>query len=411
GRAGLPAPAVEGVRFALVRSRGRDAVPVRSVMFGAALTVFVLTASFTYSSSLASLVGHPSLYGWNFNTLLVTSDTTTLTPTVSPAMAAAFNSDPRVAAWSRLLFTSSVDVDGQPVPLMLEPPRSRVSPPLLSGHEIEAIHQVLVGPETLAALHKRVGDEVTASSGGAKLRVRIVGTATFPATGLGGTLHPALGVGALAWATIVGSALGPIKGCGGEANEIAVRFRAGVSARAARAETRHLAAVANRGFASLPVTSPCAGDRFAAAGLQRPAEIVNYRSMGATPAVVGATLTGASLVALAVALVASVRRRRRDLAVFKSLGFTRRQIAATIAWQSTITMIVGVVVGVPTGVVAGRWMWTSFANVIHVVPRVVVPWLTIGVVVVVALVVANVAAAVPAWRAAATEAAPGLRAE
>ena len=62
--------------------------------------------------------------------------------------------------------------------------------------------------------------------------------------------------------------------------------------------------------------------------VQRPAEIVNYRSMGATPAILGAALAVGAISALVLTLTSSVRRRRRDLALLKALGFTRRQLAA-----------------------------------------------------------------------------------
>ena len=54
----------------------------------------------------------------------------------------------------------------------------------------------------------------------------------------------------------------------------------------------------------------------------------------------------------ALTLFASVRRRRRDLALLKTLGFTRRQLAATVAWQASIAVALGVIVGVPLGIVA-----------------------------------------------------------
>jgi ABC-type antimicrobial peptide transport system permease subunit len=40
-------------------------------------------------------------------------------------------------------------------------------------------------------------------------------------------------------------------------------------------------------------------------------------------------------VALALTLT-SVRRRRRDLALLKTLGFTRRQLVATVSSQATV---------------------------------------------------------------------------
>ncbi len=145
--------------------------------------------------------------------------------------------------------------------------------------------------------------------------------------------------------------------------------------------------------------------------VQRPAEIVNYRSMGSTPAILGAALAAGAVVALALTLVASVRRRRRELAVYKTLGFTRRQLGATVAWQSTVAVCIGTVVGVPIGIIVGRTLWILFAHEIDVVPTPTVPALTVLLIAVGALVLANVVAALPGRIAARTPTALLLRSE
>jgi ABC-type lipoprotein release transport system permease subunit len=115
-------------------------------------------------------------------------------------------------------------------------------------------------------------------------------------------------------------------------------------------------------------------------------------------------------VALGFTLVASVRRRKRDLALLKTLGFTQRQLAAAVAWQASVTAITGVVVGVPVGAALGRQLWILFAREIYAVPKPTVPW-SVMLVAAGALVVANVVAAVPGRIASRTPAAVGLRAE
>ena len=145
--------------------------------------------------------------------------------------------------------------------------------------------------------------------------------------------------------------------------------------------------------------------------VQRPAEIVNYGALGTTPALLGAGLAGGAVIALGLTLIASVRRRRRDLALLKTLGFTHRQLAAAVAWQSTIAVAIGTVVGVPIGIVLGRWLWDLFAHQVHVVPASSVPTLSIALIAVGALVLANAVAAVPARQAARTRTASLLRAE
>ncbi len=145
--------------------------------------------------------------------------------------------------------------------------------------------------------------------------------------------------------------------------------------------------------------------------VQRPAEIVNYRSMTTTPLFLGTALAVGAIFALALTLFASVRRRRRDLALLKTLGFTRRQLGAVVAWQSTVAVAIGTVVGVPVGIIVGRALWDLFADAIHAVPRPSVPALTIALIALGALVLANIVAAIPGRQAARTPTALLLRAE
>jgi ABC-type antimicrobial peptide transport system permease subunit len=147
------------------------------------------------------------------------------------------------------------------------------------------------------------------------------------------------------------------------------------------------------------------------ASLERPAEIVNYRSTGSTPAVLGLGLAAGAVAALGLTLTASVRRRRRDLALLKTLGFTGRQLAATVAWQSSVAVGIGTVAGVPLGIVLGRTLWDLFAREINVVPAPSVPVVTTVVIAVGALVLANLVALIPGRIAARMPTALLLRAE
>ncbi len=88
--------------------------------------------------------------------------------------------------------------------------------------------------------------------------------------------------------------------------------------------------------------------------VQRPAEIVNYQSTEGTPVLLASGLATGAVIALAVALVATAfRQRRQDLFTLKTLGFTRGQLAVTLTWQATVTALVGIVIGVPVGIAAG----------------------------------------------------------
>jgi putative ABC transport system permease protein len=143
----------------------------------------------------------------------------------------------------------------------------------------------------------------------------------------------------------------------------------------------------------------------------RPAEIVNYRTMGDTPVYLGLGLATGAVIALGLTLVASVRRHRRDLAVLKMLGFTRRQLATAVAWQSSTAVGIGTIVGIPLGTFLGRSLWDVFAHQIDVVPAPSVPALSILLIAAGALVLANFVAALPGQMAARCPTAVLLRAE
>ena len=115
--------------------------------------------------------------------------------------------------------------------------------------------------------------------------------------------------------------------------------------------------------------------------------------------------------ALGLTLTASVKRRRRDLALLRTLAFTRRQLAASVGWQASVGVAIGALVGAPVGVVIGRFRGDLFAHQINAVPAPTVPTVLIVVISVAAPMVANLVAAIPGRVAAHTSTAPLLRAE
>jgi hypothetical protein len=399
--AGMPVPVVTGLRFALdPPSHQSDPVPVRSAVLGAALAVAVVIGTVVFGTSLRALVSQPPLYGWNWGYELSSSGGAG--PVPADRAAAVLRRDPQVAAWSGYYF-ANLQVDGQTIPVLGATPHEPVAPPILAGHGFNGPGQIVLGPGTLAELHLAIGNTVTVGYGATRPeRLRIVGTATMPVVGIGGlSSHVSMGTGAIVSYQLIPPTVrnqfdlsppGP--------NAIFVRLRTGTDAAAARRPLERIAAAL-----SLPTNY---GVTLLAA--QRPAEIVNYRSMGTTPAILGLALAAGAVAALALTLVASVRRRRRDLALLKTLGFTKRQLAATVSCQSSVAVGIGILVGVPLGIALGRVLWDQFAEQIYAVPRPSVPILPLVVISVVALALANLVAAWPGRIAARTRPAL-LRAE
>jgi ABC-type lipoprotein release transport system permease subunit len=82
-----------------------------------------------------------------------------------------------------------------------------------------------------------------------------------------------------------------------------------------------------------------------------------------------------------------------------------------VAWQASVVAIVGVVVGDPLGILLGKWLWDLFAHSIYAVPDATVPLIPVIVVAIVALLLANIVAALPGRSASRTTMAQVLRDE
>jgi hypothetical protein len=379
------------------------------------LAVVVVVATVTFASGLRTLASHPALYGWNWNFAVEPEGGDNVPSMVGHLL----DHDRDVAAWTGFNYADAL-IDGQTVPTLDSSTPASISPPILSGHGIRAKNQIVLGAATLAALHKRIGQSVVLSYGSPKdapiyqppTHLLIVGTATMPAIGTPGTLHPSMGTGALFSSaifvpTLVRALDNADPNLNGPAIEV-VRTRPGVTRAAAVSSLRRITDAADKAVSHDPQTY---GDSFVVLGVQRPAEIVNYQSTGASPAILAAGLAVGAVVALGLTLGASVRRRRRDIALLKTLGFTRRQLAVTVSWQASVAALVGIIVGVPGGIALGRWLWDLFAREIYAVPQPTVPALEIVLVALGALVLAILVAAVPGQMAARTPTAVVLRAE
>jgi ABC-type antimicrobial peptide transport system permease subunit len=146
-------------------------------------------------------------------------------------------------------------------------------------------------------------------------------------------------------------------------------------------------------------------------GPQRGAAIANASQMGSQPLALALGLAAAAVLTLGLTVLASVRQRRRQLAVLKTLGLGRRQLRAIVAWQESVTLVIAAVVGVPLGVAAGRWAWASFASSVGAVPVSVIPVLALFLGFLALLAAGNLLAAAPAAVAARTPSAAALRAE
>ena len=400
---GLPPSAVLGLRSALGSGSAQSVAPVRSALLGAVVAVVVIVTSVTFGASLNALVSQPSLFGWNWDYALLAgfSGAENLPAAQTAAL---LDHDPAVAHWTGVYFEST-ELDRRGVPVLAMTPGASVGPSMLSGHALAAPSQIVLGPATLATLHAHLGSTVVANVDGRVWTLHVVGTATLPTIGGSGQPVMEMGSGAV-MATSLFSATDRNQQGSPVAGPMAafITIKPGVSQPAALHSLDHATAVLNR-------PSDPDGPIGGVVSALRPAEIANYRTVGATPALLAAVLAAGAVGALGLTLVASVRQRRRQFAVLKALGFTRRQLAASVAWQSSLAAVIGVIVGVPIGVALGRFLWTLFARGISAVPHPTVPVASVLGVALGAIVFANLVALFPGRVAARTRTSLLLRAE
>jgi hypothetical protein len=229
--------------------------------------------------------------------------------------------------------------------------------------------------------------------------MRIVGRAVFPKFALGAFQRPELGDGAAVTAKLLAAP---------EAAPdqvdiytfMLLRFRAGMN------ESALLARLGKEIVQLGPCPlGPCLIIN------QRPDEVATYAQIDGTPFILTAVLAFLAMTALGHTLVTSIRRRRRDLAVLKTLGLSRRQISAVVTWQATTLAAAATVIGVPVGLVLGKWAWSRFAQQLGIATDFRVALLALVVTIPAAITLANLIAAGPGWLAGRIRPAMVLRSE
>ena len=399
---GAPPSALIGIRNALERGRGRTAVPVSSALVGAVLAVAVLCGTAVFGASLTHLTSTPAQYGQAFDAWF------SVNGTGSVAQNDRLLDDlerPGVAAITAGV-GGDVSINGHVVDAVAgQSLRGPFLITIIDGRLPAADDEVVLGAKTMRQVGARVGSTVrialsgSSSAGGAtKVRsFRVVGTTVLPPDFNGA----ALGTGAV---FTLDGLLGPVcpSGAGNHACLSALL-------------------VAESG-AFLVRTTPGPQGTAALAALSRdypsqvnfprpPTDLVNFGEAVNFPLIFGLVVVLFGVATLLHMLLSSLNRRRQEMGLLKSLGFVRRQIALSVSWQTTTVAAIGIVLGVPLGIAAGRLVWDAFASNLGVVAVPVVTAWVVAVIALGTLVVANLLAVGPALVASRTRAASLLKAE
>jgi len=397
---GASPSALIGVRHALERGRGRNAVPVGSALLGSILAVTALCATVVFGGSLTHLTTTPSLYGQPFDVWF------SINNTGSEAQATQLVSSiqhQRSVTDITAGVSGDVTINGRTVSALGgEPIRGHLLLTTTDGRLPTAADEVSLGRTTLRESGAHVGSLVRVAipqpQGGSHTSMyRVVGITSFPPDfGTGG-----LGTGAVfSFGAITRTSCPP----GPAQQRCFVRT------------------VFDNGGAFLVRTEPGAAGQAAVSRLARaypddvnvpqtPTNLVNFGEAVNFPFILGLVLIIFGVATLLHVLVVSVTRRRQEVGLLKALGFVRRQVAFTLTWQTTTVALIGIVIGVPAGIAIGRLVWRVFADDLGVVPDPVVPVWELAVVALGTLVVANLLAIGPAFVAARSRPAVLLRSE
>ena len=375
-RAGAPMSALAGVRFALERDRAHGSAPLATTLFGLVVAITTVGAALTFGTNLDRLVTTPERYGWSWDTLIDPGD-----EGADDELKAEVRNDDALA--SATMGTRAVTSIGDiSVPSYgFERLRGRTELTVLEGHLPVREDEVALGAQTLRDLDSRVGDTVTAQAAdGTRIPLRIVGRTMFPSISLNATYGLAEGA---AFTTEGLRALEP----NADPSFFLVDVREGTSLSSVR---EHY------------------GEGLDVDGVNQPGDIESYAQIRVTPIVLAGLLAVLGIGVLAHLLVTSIRARRRDLAVIKTLGASRRQLASAVAWQATTLVTVALIVGVPLGAVGGLLVWRAFADGLGIDEAVSIPVLAFVGIVVIGVVLANLIALAPGRTAARTPAATVL---
>ena len=380
----FPPSAVAGAGMAVNGAKGSHGFPLGTAFLTVALGTGALVAATCLGASLTTLGGSPVQYGaaWDVSFgAFVGGDGT-------EAGAAALRRADGVAAASGIR-GSEVQVDGElAYALAFEPVRGvdeRLEPVITAGREPVGVDEVALGAITMRQSGVDIGDTVemqTMTSDSAPSRLTVVGVAV-----INDTYEGVPGQGAIVSEEWISTYAPEVS-----VDPYVVRLTP-------RTDRAAFMAGLERQF---PGTVNAPIKQSAIRNVER------IRLMPHFVAGLVIVLAGASL---AHALVLSTRRHRRQLAVLKTLGFTRGQVMGAVGSQATVVAAIALAIGLPLGVVAGRWGWRMVADRLGVASGPVVPLMVVTAVMAGAIVFANLIAAFPAWRAARIGPAEALRVE
>ncbi len=373
-------PASLGVWFALDSGRRRGSAPVRTAVSGAALGIAGVVAAAGFAAALTRLVDEPVRYGYGWDAKVSGCTDEGCAADASRVVA----EHPDVDGVALLRTQARVIVGGRSEPgYAQQPVEGEVGLPIVSGRAPRADDEVALGAKTLGRHGIDLGDRIELEG----REFTVVGQALFP--GFVDDFPLAEGV----LFTDAGMHLLPELNADELHPEFVVRLAPGVDREDA---LERLAALNGGRPPSVPTL---------------PIEVDDLWQLRRLPLLLAAFLIVVALLAVGHAVTATVRRRVRDIGIARALGLTAGDASAVVRWQAATISALGLALGVPVGLLLGRFVWDRVADSYGLADDPAWPWPVLIAVVPVTLALTLVIAWIPARRAAHLRPAEALRSE
>lgn len=357
------AVASTGLRFAFGRRRtGRSAAT--GAVVAIATSVAILVSALVFGFSMNRLIDQPARYGVNFD--LAAGDNGS--GVLSNALLEVVSNNSGIT--SAVLYSGDhARRDDADVDLLgLQQLRGSSGPVITTGRLPVSPEEVVLGRTTARDLDVSIGDSIELSGVTGSATFRVIGFAVIP--GLGANE----GVGKGALLTMEG--LSHLH-TAAQPNVVAVRFASGLVGEQA---FRDVVAAAGEDPAQLPF---------------RPAVIANVDRVRDIPFVLALVVGVLGMLTVVNVVFASVRHRRRELAILRSLGADGGWIVRAVHCQATLLCALPSVIGAGIGIMLGRKVFIAFAGNLGAVDVPSVPSKTTALLLVALALVANLAALAP----------------
>ena len=351
---------------------------------GANTAALGIVGGMGFAASEARLASDPELWGWTFDAAVGDSND----PALAERASSLLGSDAHVAAYALVhdLDDVALEANGRSAAVegaALEQVRGHIAPALLEGSAPVGPEELAIGGATARRLGINVGDEVLVELDDDPVPFTVTGIVV---------MHLAFDTDRIGEGTLFTPEGLERAGTEPEPTGVLVDYARGVDP-----DDMYAGLQEDWGNTVLRPT--------------RAVDVEQLHNVRHLPVAFSGVLAGVAVVTLAFVLLLTVRTRRRDLALLRTLGFASRQLRATLVVQAVVLVVPAALLGAVGGTVVGRLAWRVTAQGLGAPEVHVLPLATAVGSVVVAAVVTVLVALVPGRVAARAHPANVLRAE